>query len=54
VVRRWFTTAISQNGVLDGFFVLASLSRIVWRISHIYNQKPLERSRQARIKLAAS
>ena len=36
----FITTAISQNGVLDGFFVLTSLSRIVWRISHIYNQRP--------------
>jgi hypothetical protein len=36
----FITTAISQNGVLDGFFVLSNLSRMVWKISHIYNQRP--------------
>lgn len=36
----FLTTAISQNGVLDGVFVLTSLSRLVWRISHLYNQRP--------------
>lgn len=36
----FLTTAISQNGVLDGLFVLFNLSRIVWTISHIYNQRP--------------
>ncbi len=36
----FITTAVSQNGVLDGFFVLAGLSRLVWRISHLYDQKP--------------
>lgn len=36
----FLTTAISQNGVLDGLFVLFNLSRIVWTISNIYNQRP--------------
>jgi len=36
----FLTTAISQNGVLDAFFVLSSLSRMVWKISHTYNQRP--------------
>jgi len=36
----FLTTAVSQNGMLDGFFVLVSLSRLVWRISHIFNQRP--------------
>jgi hypothetical protein len=36
----FLTTAISQNGILDAFFVLTNLSRMVWQISHIYNQRP--------------
>jgi len=36
----FLTTAISQNGALDGLFVLGTLSRLVWQISHIYNQRP--------------
>jgi hypothetical protein len=36
----FLTTAISQSGVLDGLFVLSNLSRMVWKISHIYNQRP--------------
>jgi hypothetical protein len=34
------TTAISQNGSLDGVFVLASITRTVWDISRIYRQRP--------------
>ncbi|SHJ20637.1 protein of unknown function [Dethiosulfatibacter aminovorans DSM 17477] len=36
----FLTTAVSQNGVLDGLFVMTSLSRMVWKVSHIYNQRP--------------
>jgi len=36
----FITTAVSQNGVLDGLFVMVSLSKMIWRISHIYNQRP--------------
>jgi len=36
----FITTAVSQNGVLDSLFVLINLSKLVWRISHIYNQRP--------------
>lgn len=36
----FITTAVSQNGVLDGLFVMTSLSRMVWKVSHIYNQRP--------------
>ncbi len=36
----FITTAISQNGVFDSLFVLVSLSRMIWKISHIYNQRP--------------
>ncbi len=36
----FITTAISQNGTLDGLFVMLNLSRLVWKISHIYNQRP--------------
>lgn len=36
----FLTTAISQNGVLDSVFVISSLVRMVWDVSHIYNQRP--------------
>lgn len=36
----FITTAVSQNGVLDSFFVLSSLTKLVWKVSHIYNQRP--------------
>ncbi len=36
----FITTAVSQNGVLDSLFVLINLSKLVWKISHIYNQRP--------------
>ena len=34
------TTAIIQNGSLNGLFVLVSLTRMIWRIAHIYRQRP--------------
>ncbi len=34
------TTAVSQSGKLDAFVVLIMLSKMVWRIGHIYNQRP--------------
>ncbi len=36
----FITTSVSQNGALDSFFVLFSISKLIWKISHIYNQKP--------------
>lgn len=36
----FISTAISQNGILDAFFVLTNLSKMIWQISHIYNQRP--------------
>jgi len=34
------TTAVSQNGRLDGFMVLAAQTRMVWQIAHLYQQRP--------------
>lgn len=34
------TTAISQNGRLDGLMVLVTQSRMVWQVVHVYNQRP--------------
>lgn len=34
------STAVSQNGRLDGLMVLVAQSRMVWQIAHIYNQRP--------------
>ncbi|MGB3468536.1 MAG: DUF697 domain-containing protein, partial [Cyclobacteriaceae bacterium] len=36
----FLTTAISQNGKLDALTVLATQSKMVWRIAHIYYQRP--------------
>jgi hypothetical protein len=36
----FLTTAISQNGRLDALVVLIAQTRLIWRISHIYNQRP--------------
>lgn len=36
----FITTAVSQNGSLDGLFVLSSMSKMVWDIAYIYNQRP--------------
>ncbi len=37
------TTAISQNGRLDGLMVLVTQSRMVWQVVHVYNQRPSAR-----------
>ncbi len=34
------TTAVSQNGSLDGIFVFVTVIKLVWRISLLYNQRP--------------
>ncbi len=34
------STAISQNGLLDALMVLMAQSRMVWEVTHIYNQRP--------------
>ena len=36
----FLTTAISQNGFLDGAFVLVSITRMVWQVAKIYHQRP--------------
>ena len=38
--RIFLTTAISQNGQLDSFIVLGTLTKLVWDVSRIYNQRP--------------
>ena len=38
--RIFLSTAISQNGKLDSFIVLGSLSKLIWDVSKIYNQRP--------------
>jgi hypothetical protein len=37
------TTAVSQNGRLDGFMVLAAQTRLIWQIAHLYQQRPSPR-----------
>jgi hypothetical protein len=39
----FLATAVSQGGRLDGLLVLASQSRMVWRIAHLYGQRPSPR-----------
>ena len=34
------TTAIIQNGSLDGLFVFVSTTRMIWHIAHLYRQRP--------------
>ena len=34
------STAISQNGRLDTFMVLAAQTRMIWQLAHVYNQRP--------------
>jgi hypothetical protein len=36
----FLATAISQSGRLDAFLVLGALIRLVWRVSHVYWQRP--------------
>nr|WP_239057736.1 DUF697 domain-containing protein [Pseudodesulfovibrio sp. JC047] len=38
--RVFIGTAVSQNGRLDSLVVLFLISRLAWRISKIYNQRP--------------
>jgi len=37
----FLSTAISQNGRLDGLLVLSVQSRMVWRIAQLYYQRPM-------------
>jgi hypothetical protein len=37
------STAISQSGRLDSFLVLSAQFRMVWRIAHLYYQRPTAR-----------
>jgi hypothetical protein len=39
----FLATAISQSGRLDAFLVLGALLRMVWRVSHVYWQRPTVR-----------
>ena len=39
----FLATAVSQSGRLDGLVVLAAQSRMVWKIAHIYSQRPAAR-----------
>jgi len=39
----FLSTAISQNGRLDAFLVLMAQLRLVWKVSHLYNQRPSAR-----------
>lgn len=36
----FLTTAVSQNGKLDALTILATQSRMIWKIAHIYYQRP--------------
>jgi hypothetical protein len=36
----FLTTAISQNGSLDALLVLAAQTRLIWRVAHVYYQRP--------------
>lgn len=36
----FLTTAVSQNGSLDGLFVLMNAMKLVWRLSQLYSQRP--------------
>ena len=36
----FMSTAISQSGRLDAFLVLSAQSRMVWRIAHLFYQRP--------------
>jgi len=36
----FLTTSISQNGKLDAFSVLFTHTRMVWKICHLYHQRP--------------
>ena len=36
----FLTTAVSQSGRLDAMLVLMAQSRMIWRIAHLYHQRP--------------
>jgi hypothetical protein len=36
----FISTAISQSGRLDAIFVLSAHCRMIWRIAHVYSQRP--------------
>ena len=36
----FLSTAISQNGVLDSFFVLGTLTKMLWEVAKIYEERP--------------
>lgn len=36
----FLTTAISQNGSLDALFMVTSLSKMTWRLMHLYENRP--------------
>jgi hypothetical protein len=36
----FLTTSVSQSGRLDALLVLAAQSRMVWRVAHLYCQRP--------------
>ena len=42
----FISTAISQNGKLDAFTVLAAQIRLIWMVSHVYWQRPSLRNLQ--------
>jgi len=39
----FIATAVSQSGKLDGLLVLAAQSRLVWKVAHLYYQRPAAR-----------
>lgn len=39
----FLSTAVSQFGKLDALIVMAAQSRMVWRLAHLYNQRPTPR-----------
>ena len=34
------STAVSQSGRLDGLFVLVAQARLIWKVAHVYWQRP--------------
>jgi hypothetical protein len=39
----FLSTAISQAGRLDGLFVLVVQTRLIWKVAHVYHQRPSAR-----------
>lgn len=39
----FLATAVSQSGRLDGLLVLVAQSRLVWKVAHLYYQRPAAR-----------